>query len=147
MMKIKKNHLTNTIIQFNTGNRNNVNPCQVKMLTVTGRKFYQGLKRMAQQLRRLAVLVEALCSVTGTTWYLMTFWNSSPRASNTLSHLHWHCMHMTHEHTRYMHIQAGKVLLHVKYIIKRIFTSYGRKMNESRRPSTRDTRGLFSLLP
>lgn len=84
MMKIKKNHLANTIIQFNAGNRNNVNPCQVKMLTVTGRKFYLGLKRMAQQLRRLAVLVEDLCPVTGTTWYLMTFCNSSRRASNTL---------------------------------------------------------------
>lgn len=46
MMKIKKNYLANMIIQFNAGNRNNVNPCQVKMLTVTGRKFYQGLERM-----------------------------------------------------------------------------------------------------
>lgn len=84
MMKIKKKHLANTIIQFNAENRNNVNPCQVKMLTVTGRKFYQGLERMAQKLSRLAALVEDLCSVTGTTWYLVTVCNSSPRAFNTL---------------------------------------------------------------
>lgn len=32
-MKIKKNHLANTIIQFNARNRNNDNTCQVKMLT------------------------------------------------------------------------------------------------------------------
>lgn len=106
--------LANMIIQFNAKNRNNDNTCQVKMLTVTGRKFYQGLERMAQQLRRLAVLVEDPCSVTGTTWYLVTFCNSSPRALILCSHLYWQCVHMTHEHTWYMNIQAGKVLLHVK---------------------------------